>query len=549
MNQIHDPAQDIALQLLSVAGEMYPFVKTGGLGDVVGSLPAVLAQHGIDARTILPGYPAVLRALSDKHETVRIDNVLGHTVMLREGQAHGRHLYVVDVPELYDRPGNPYLGPGGKPWRDNGIRYAVLCRVAALIGAGKLTEWKPDAILSHDWHAGLVATYLKYMDGPMSAPSPAVAHVIHNLAFQGLFPREMLGAFGLPDQAYDSGDVEFYGQIGFMKAALQVSHRLISVSPTYAEEIQTPEEGMGLDGILRARSHVLTGILNGIDLRDWNPLTDPAVFFPYAVGDLAARRANKRVFQAEFGLPQKPDALLLGMVSRLTTQKGADLLASLAPRLFEDNIQLAVVGTGDRDIMQAFMRLQARYPKNCVCHLRYSETLGHRLHSAVDASLIPSRFEPCGLTQFHALRYGSVPIAARVGGLSDTIVDANSAAVMEGVANGILFAPTTEDTMFLAIRRAQALFRQKSVWARMQRNGALHDVSWETKGAQYAGLLMEMTGRHPMAREAENAIAPRRGDPASQTQNTARPAARMPRGRNGEQVSSILTFPRTGTRA
>ncbi|MBS1101550.1 glycogen synthase GlgA [Gluconobacter sp. Dm-62] len=545
MNQIHGPAQDTTLRLLSVAGEMYPFVKTGGLGDVVGSLPAVLAQHGIDTRTVLPGYPAVLRALSAHHETVRIDNVLGYAVTLREGRAHGRHLYVVDVPELYDRPGNPYLGPDGQPWADNGIRYAVLCRVAALIGAGELSDWKPDAVLSHDWHAGLVAAYLKYMPGP----TPAVAHVIHNLAFQGLFPREMMGAFGLPDQAYDSGDVEFYGQIGFMKAALQVSHRLISVSPTYAEEIQTPEEGMGLDGILRARSNVLTGILNGIDLRDWNPLTDPAVFFPYAVGDLAARRANKRVFQAEFGLPQNPDALLLGMVSRLTTQKGADLLAALAPRLFEDNIQLAVVGTGDRDIMQAFMQLQARYPKNCICHLRYSETLGHRLHSAVDASLIPSRFEPCGLTQFHALRYGSVPIAARVGGLSDTIVDANSAAVMEGVANGILFAPTTEDTMLLAIRRAQALFRQKAVWARMQRNGALHDVSWETKGAHYARLLMDMTGRHPMAREAENAIAPRRGDPVSSPQNTTRPAARMPRGRNGEQASSILPFPRTGTRA
>ncbi|WP_408872182.1 glycogen synthase GlgA [Gluconobacter roseus] len=545
MSNIQHPAQDITLQLLSVAGEMYPFIKTGGLGDVVGSLPAVLGQHGIDTRTILPGYPAVLRALSEQQETIRFDNVLGHVVTLREGWAQGRHLYVVDVPDLYARPGNPYLAPDGQPWADNGMRYAVLCRVAAMIGAGALADWKPDAVLSHDWHAGLVATYLKYMD----APTPPVAHVIHNLAFQGLFPRGMMGAFGLPDQAYDSGDVEFYGQIGFMKAALQVSHRLISVSPTYAEEIQTPEEGMGLDGILRSRANVLTGILNGIDLREWNPLTDPAVFFPYAVGDLAARRANKRVFQAEFGLPQDPDALLLGMVSRLTTQKGADLLAGLAPRLFEENIQLAVVGTGDRDIMQSFTQLQGRYPKNCVCHMRYSETLGHRLHSAVDASLIPSRFEPCGLTQFHAMRYGSVPIAARVGGLSDTLVDANSAAVMEGVANGILFSPTTEDTVLLAIRRAQNLFRQKAVWARMQRNGALHDVSWDSKGAQYARLLMEMTGRRPVAREAENAIAPRRSDPMSSAPRTVRPAARMPRGRNGEQVSSILSFPHTGTHA
>lgn len=545
MNNIRQPTQDITLKLLSVAGEMYPFIKTGGLGDVAGSLPAVFEHHGIETRTILPGYPAVLRALPEDHETVRFDNVLGYGVTLREGWTQGRHLYVVDVPELYARSGNPYLAPDGQPWPDNGIRYALLCRMAALIAAGELEDWAPDAVLSHDWHAGLVATYLKYMD----RPTPPVAHVIHNLAFQGLFPRDMMGRFGLPEEAYDSGDVEYYGQIGFMKAALQVSHRLISVSPTYAEEIQTAEEGMGLDGILRARADVLIGILNGIDLRDWNPLTDPSVFFPYAVGDLAARRANKRVFQAEFGLPQKPDALLLGMVSRLTTQKGADLLAHLAPRLFEENIQLAVVGTGDRDIMQAFAQLQGRYPKNCVCHLRYSETLGHRLHSAVDASLIPSRFEPCGLTQFHALRYGSIPIAARVGGLSDTIVDANSAAVTEGVANGILFSPTNADTMLLAIRRAQSLFRQKAVWARMQRNGALHDVSWTSKGAQYACLLLEMTGRRPLVREADNAIAPRRGDPMSSEPRAARNAARMPRGRNGEQVSSILPFPRTGTRA
>ena len=417
--------------------------------------------------------------------------------------------------------------------------------MAGVGAAGELGDWARDAVLSHGWHAGLVATYLKYMD----RPTPPVAHVIHNLAFQGLFPRDMMRRFGLPDEAYDSGDVEYYGQIGFMKAALQVSHRLISVSPTYAEEIQTAEEGMGLEGILRARADVLTGILNGIDLHEWNPLTDPSVFFPYAVGDLTARRANKRVFQAEFGLPQKPDALLLGMVSRLTTQKGADLLAQLAPRLFEDNIQLAVVGTGDRDIMQAFAQLQGRYPKNCVCHLRYSETLGHRLHSAVDASLIPSRFEPCGLTQFHALRYGSIPIAARVGGLSDTIVDANSAAVTEGVANGILFSPTNVDTMLLAIRRAQSLFQQKAVWARMQRNGALHDVSWTSKGAQYARLLLEMTGRRPLVREVDNAIAPRRGDPMSSEPRSARNAARMPKSRNGDQASSILPFPRTGTRA
>ncbi|MBS1049684.1 glycogen synthase GlgA [Gluconobacter japonicus] len=532
------------LQLLSVAAEMYPFIKTGGLGDVVGSLPDALEKQGVSTRTLLPGYPAVLRALSNREEIIRIDNVLGHTVTILCRRTEGNTVYALDVPALYDRPGNPYLEPSGQPWSDNGIRYAVLSRVGALIAAGLLPDWKPDVVLTHDWHAGLVAPYLHYMEGT----TPPVAHVIHNLAFQGLYPYDMLQTFGLPDDAFTPDKLEYYGQISFMKGALQLSDRLISVSPTYVEEIQTPEEGMGLDGVLRARSNVLTGILNGVDLREWNPMTDPSVFFPYAVGDIIARRANKRVFQAEFGLPQKADALLLGMVSRLTTQKGADLLARLAPRLFQENIQLAVVGTGDEAIMQEFAALRSRYPDNFVCHLRYSEVLGHRLHSAVDASLIPSRFEPCGLTQFHALRYGSIPIASRVGGLSDTIIDANSAAVSEGVANGILFSPTTEDMLYLAIRRAQTLFRQKAVWARMQRNGALHDVSWNGKAAQYAQVLHEMSGYETKNTDTGTDIAPRRADPASARPRLSRQVARMPRTSGSTTMSSLVPFsPRTGT--
>ncbi|AOX18955.1 glycogen synthase GlgA [Kozakia baliensis] len=533
------------LQLLSVASEMYPFVKTGGLGDVVGSLPSALRSYGIHTRTILPGYRAVMAALEDRRLVENFPNVLGHGVHLWEGTARGHHLLVVDVPSLYDRPGNPYIAPNGHDWHDNGIRYAVLSRVAAYVAQGCIPDWRPDVVQTHDWQAGLVAAYLRY-DGVEA--SPPVAHVIHNLAFQGLFPREMLETFGLPGEAFTLEGVEYYGQIGFMKAALQIADRLTAVSPTYAEEIQTPEFGMGLDGLLRARSHVLSGILNGIDLKEWNPATDAAVIFPYEVGDIVGRRANKRVFQAEFGLPQNPDALLLGIVSRLTTQKGADLLAEIAPRLFEHPIQLAVVGVGDADIMRSFAALQARYPRNIVCHLRYSETLGHRLHSAVDASLVPSRFEPCGLTQFHALRYGSVPIAARVGGLTDTIVDANTAATYEGVANGILFSPTDRDTLFNAIRRAQNLFRQKSVWARLQRNGALHDVSWEGKAANYARLFLEMVGRNPNEAEIADEIAPRRGDMPVQKQRGLRVinAARMPQG--GPRGYATHHFPmRTGT--
>ncbi|GAJ29457.1 glycogen synthase GlgA [Acidomonas methanolica] len=535
----------VELQLLSVASEMYPFAKTGGLGDVVGSLPRALKQFGIATRTVLPGYRSVMAAFEHPRHVAHFPDVMGHPVDLWEGMARGHHLYAVDCRDLFDRSGGPYVAPDGHDWTDNGVRFAVLSRVASWIACGADPEWRPDVVQSHDWQAGLVPAFLRY---EQEAPPP-VAHVIHNLAFQGVFPREMLGAFGLPERAFTMEGVEYYGQISFMKAALQLADRIIAVSPTYAEEIQTPAEGMGLDGLLRARSDRLVGILNGIDLQEWNPASDPSVVFPYTVGDVVARRANKRAFQAEFDLPQDPDALLIGMASRLTTQKGADIVAEIAPRLFERPIQMAIIGTGDPAIMRSFTELRARYPRNLICHLRYSETLGHRLHSAVDATLVPSRFEPCGLTQFQALRYGSVPIAARVGGLSDTIVDANTAAIYEGVANGILFSPATPETLLAAIRRAKKLFQQKSVWARLQRNGALHDVSWEGKAELYARLFLEMTGKGPGKSELDGEIAPRRGDTAQRNSTAQRgmAAARMPAAR-APRSSQRPTF-RTGTHA
>ncbi|GBQ09973.1 glycogen synthase GlgA [Swaminathania salitolerans] len=544
------------LHLLSVAAEMFPFVKTGGLGDVAASLPNALRHHGVRTRTLLPGYPAVLSAMTDRTEAHVFEDMLGYRVTLWEGIAQGHHLYAIEVPELYERAGGPYLGPDGRDWPDNDMRFAVLSRVAACIAQGCLARgstagWRPDAVMTHDWQAGLVAAYLHYDDNPGDRPAPPVAHVIHNMAFQGLFPREILSRIGLPDRAFTMEGVEYYGKIGYMKAALQLADRLITVSPTYAEEIQTPENGMGLEGLLQARSSVLTGILNGIDIQDWNPMTDRAVIFPYPIGDIAGRRANKRVFQAEFGLPQTADTMLLGIVSRLTRQKGVDLLADIAPRLFQSNIQLAVVGVGDADIMQRLRGLQLAYPRNLVCHLRYDETLGHRLHSAVDASLIPSRFEPCGLTQLHALRYGSVPIAARVGGLTDTIVHANTAAIEEGVANGVLFSPTEGDALYRAIRQAQRLFQQRSVWARLQRNGSLHDVSWHGKAGHYARLLYRMAGRSAGKGDFDEGMAPRLSDTGSGTAPASPLArtARMPQSRPRNPGLGRTDFPRFGTHA
>lgn len=545
MTQIPVAMPPATLNVLSVASEMYPLIKTGGLGDVVGSLPAALMPYGIRTHTLLPGYPSVMKGLTERRIVKQFENVLGHAVTLWEGVVRGRSLFVVDVAALYDRPGNPYGSPTGQDWPDNGIRYAVLARVGAFIAQGCLEHWRPAVVQTHDWQGALVAAYLHY-DG---VEAPPVSHVIHNLAFQGIFPRESLETYGLPSTAFALEGLEFHGQISFLKAGLLFANSLTAVSPTYAEEIQTPEYGMGLDGLLRTRSAALSGILNGLDLKEWDPLTDPAVTFPYAVGDTVGRRANKRVFQAEFGLPQKAETFLLGLVSRLTTQKGVDILAEIVPRLFEWDVQLAIVGVGDREIMHSLAELQSRYPHQLACHLNYSEILGHKLHSAVDASLIPSRFEPCGLTQMHALRYGSVPIAARVGGLSDTIVDANSAAISEGVANGILFAPTNSETLLGAVRRAYTLFQQKPVWVRLQRNGALHDVSWEGKAADYAKLFRELAGCSSSYKAPHDEIAPRRGDILKRPVSTLRriQPARMPSG--GSRSTGPESLKRTGTHA
>lgn len=487
--QEQEPARPI--RVLSVASEMFPFVKTGGLGDVVGSLPAALRTEGVLVTTLLPGYPAVLDALEGPVRVAAMTPLPGVEIALLEGYAAGHHLLVVDCPPLFRRKGNPYLAPDGADWPDNGVRFACLSRVAASLAQGQVASCQPDLVMAHDWQAGLTAAYLHY-DGRPAAP---VVQTIHNLAFQGRFPVSDLERFGLPHHAFSIDGVECYGEVGFLKAGLLFSSRIITVSPTYAREIQSSEWGMGLDGLLRSRSDRLAGILNGIDTNDWNPETDPAVLFPYQVGDIVARRPNKRAVQAEFGLRQDPHVFLLGLVSRLTGQKGVDILADVIPRILDDRTQLVVVGSGDVTMERALARLARQYPDRLACHIGYSEQLGHRIQASADALLLPSRFEPCGLTQLCAVRYGCVPIASRVGGLADTIIDANEAAMASDVATGFLFSPVDGETLVGAIRRAGAMFRQPARWAGLQRNGARYDVSWGCKAQEYARLFRRVLGR------------------------------------------------------
>ncbi|NHN90367.1 glycogen synthase GlgA [Acetobacter sicerae] len=489
------------LRVLSVASEMFPFVKTGGLGDVTASLPTALAPYNVETWTLLPGYPAILAAIAKvSSRSIDLGHVLGHPAHLQIGQIDGQNLLVLNIPVLYDRPGNPYVTAEGYDWPDNDLRFAALARAAATIAQGGLEGYHPDIVQLHDWQAGLTAAYLHYDgDSPLHANGvsqrPRIVQTIHNLAFHGSFPLTDLPILELPPQAAFIDGCEFHGRISFLKAGLFFSDWITTVSPTYAQEIQGNEWGMGFDGLLRTRSSALTGILNGVDINIWNPAHDPAVRFPYVVGDTIGRLSNKLALQAEFGLPQDRNAFLMGVVSRLTRQKGVDLLPDIMERLLVSNTQIIVVGEGERPLHRAFSALQRKFPRSFACHIGYSEELGHRLPSAVDTLLVPSRFEPCGLTQLCALRYGAVPIVSRVGGLADTVVDANDAAIGRGVGTGFLFSPIEGATLAATVERARRLFREdRKAWSQLQKNGAATDVSWHEKSAQYVRLFAKLAG-------------------------------------------------------
>ena len=473
------------LSVLSVASEIFPLVKTGGLADVTGALPAALAEEGVAVRSLIPGYPEVMGAI-ERARAVRTENDLfGGRARLLAAHAAGLDLLVLDAPHLYQRPGNPYLGPDGRDWPDNAIRFAALARVAADIGNGMLKGYRPDVLHAHDWQAGLAPALLHYRGGAR----PGTVMTAHNVAFPGKAPRDLLATLGLPPRSYAIDGVEFHGSISLLKAGLQFSDRITTVSPTYAAEIRTEEAGMGFDGLLRARADVLSGILNGIDTTIWDPATDTMIAAQFDRSTIANRDANKAALQTRMGLTPEPSAPLFGVVSRLTWQKGMDILLACLPTLRALGAQLVLVGSGDAEIEAAIRTAAAEEPDRIGCVIGYDEALAHAMQAGVDALLVPSRFEPCGLTQLCALRYGAVPVVARVGGLVDTIIDANAAALATGVATGVQFAPINERGLEVALRRTVALYRDPDVWRRLPENGMASDVSWRDPARQYAALF------------------------------------------------------------
>jgi len=477
-----------SIRVLGVASEIFPLVKTGGLADVAGALPIALKAEAIEARTLVPGYPDVMKALGGSQEVLHLPNFYGGDSRLLGGSSAGLDLFVLDAPHLFARPGNPYTAPDGGEWPDNAIRFGALGRIAATIAEGAVPAFAPDVVHAHDWQAGLTPAFLHYDGGPR----PATVMTVHNLAFQGQFPREMLGDIGLPPRAFGIDGVEYYGAIGFLKAGLHFADRITTVSPTYALEIQGAAGGMGLDGLLRARSGVLSGILNGIDISVWDPATDPRIASPFNVENLADRAANKTALQQRFGLQVAPEALLLGVVSRLSQQKGLDLVLDNLPLMLASDMQMALLGSGDHELQARFEAAAKFRPDRIGVVIGYDEDLAHLIQAGADALIVPSRFEPCGLTQLCALRYGAIPVVSRVGGLADTVIDANQMAVTAEVATGIQFAPVTRESLGLALHRADDLFHDKPVWESMRKNAMAQDVSWRHSARQYAALYRQI---------------------------------------------------------
>ncbi len=478
--------------VLFATAEMAPWVKTGGLGDVAGALPAALRRAGTDIRVLLPNYPALRAAFPQAAVLAELPALAPGlpAARLLGAESGGLPLLLLDCPVLYDRPGNPYLDPAGHDWADNGLRFGLLSRVAALLGQpASPLAWRPDVVHANDWQTALAPAFLHDRGGAASVVT------VHNIAFQGCFDRPLLAALGLPDAAWRFDGVEYHGQLSFLKAGLQLATLISTVSPTYAREIQDEHFGYGLAPLLRHRAGQLRGILNGVDTAQWNPADDPALAAPYAANRLAAKRINKAALQREMGLHEAVDRPLFGVVSRLTHQKGLDLLLTVADGLPHLPAQLAVLGSGDRAMEAGYRALAERHPGQIAVRIGFDEGLAHRIEAGADSFVMPSRFEPCGLNQMYSLRYGTPPVVRATGGLADTVVDVSPDSLAERTACGFVLDADTPHALWLALERAAAAWRDRRLWQRIQQNGMRRDFSWEHAARDYAALYRDAT-RH-----------------------------------------------------
>ncbi|AOF52609.1 starch synthase [Rodentibacter caecimuris] len=475
------------MKVLHVCSELYPLLKTGGLADVIGALPFAQKQIGIDARILLPAYPAICRGIGETHIVAEFDNFAGH-VVLRYGEHKGVGVYLIDAPHLYDREGNPYHDIHYNDYTDNYKRFALLGWVGAELSTGLDSWWRAEIVHAHDWHAGLSAAYLFNKGKPAKS-----VFTIHNLAYQGIFHHRHLYEIGLLEGMFHINGLELFGQISYLKAGLYYSDVVTAVSPTYSQEITTEEFAYGLQGLLiglREQGR-LVGILNGVDETIWHPSGDGYIQYHYKQKAMDGKKKNKSALQTYFNLPVS-DALLFVMVTRLTEQKGVDLLVESADDLVKQGGQLVILGSGSAHLEEAIRRLSATYPQNIAVKIGYDEALSHLMIAGGDVILVPSRFEPCGLTQLYGLQYGTLPLVRKTGGLADTVVNSTSENIKKHTATGFVFDHANPEELRCCLQEAFALWQEPRTWATIQRNAMEQDFSWRKVAKEYVGLYQRL---------------------------------------------------------
>jgi starch synthase len=476
----------LELKVLFVVAETWPLVKTGGLADVVPPLAKALTVEGYDVRILLPGYRDVEAAFGGKPVGRAFEALPGlDRVRLIRGKLpqYGITTWLLHCPSLYDRPGGPYGDAHGHDWWDNSLRFGMLCKVASMFASGRgLDGWKADILHGHDWHAGLTPAYARFD----KASTAGTVFTVHNLAYQGNFDRKVRRSLGISSLAFHMDGLEYYGHLSFMKSGLWYSDRLTTVSPTYARQIQTEEYGCGMAGVLRQRRGELVGILNGVEDRLWSPESDPLLPARYSARDLAGKAACKLELQERFGLERDARVPIVGMVGRMTAQKGWDLLADAAAALAGEQVQFARLGNGETAVEARLRELAGLHPGWIGLHVGYDEALSHLVFAGADIFTVPSRFEPSGLTQMYSQRYGTPPVVRRTGGLADSVTEATPASIADGSGTGFIFDQAEARALESSLRKALALYREEGgAWRAVQLNGMARDFGWGRSARAY----------------------------------------------------------------
>ena len=475
-------------KILFVTSEAHPLIKTGGLADVSGSLPKALAELGVDVRLIMPNYRAIKTTEEIYYKsTVRVNNT---DVNILETRLPGTQVIVwlVDYPEFFDFPGNPYVDEQGNAWANTAERFALFCRIAVEVAMNRsYLEWTPDIIHCNDWQSGLVPALLS-----LEASRPATVFTIHNMAYQGIFPKTTEASLNLPKSLWNPDGIEFNDMLSFIKGGLAYADRITTVSPTYAQEIQTADFGYGLEGLLSHRKEVLTGIINGIDANQWDPETDAYISERYNISTLSKKQLNKTALQNKHSLPVDNSIPVIALVSRLVEQKGIDLVLECLPEMLTLPLQFFLLGNGNKSFEQQLSLFAETYPDKIAITIGYDEALAHLLEAGADIFLMPSRFEPCGLNQLYSQRYGTVPIVRKTGGLADTVVDTLPETLSKNTATGFVFNEATSGALMETIKRALIVYSQPKTWKQLQTTGMKKDYSWTKSAKEYMALYEQL---------------------------------------------------------